>query len=557
MNTVIESAYFKTVLESFPGSLAIVSGNGEILFMNSSWKQVYQDPSTCFTDHNDSSGANYFLSFLKRAGIEGFLAQKITSGINSVLNGSVPKFEFQYPCGGENEPNWFIMIVNRIDDISDSYLVVHMDVTAYKNTEERSQIFATLLNSESDGTKFLLQEPDGSYAILAMLEQSSEGLVLTDPHFRVIYVNNSMNRLHGYQPGELIGKDLSILFDTDEIRFHQLTFPDRDGGLSFDGELFNRRKDGTTFPSITYKRALVSAREVSGYVWTIHDITRLKQSENELNIRAEELEAKIRQLNCLYQISELTQRPHMTLAELLQGIAALIPEATRFPNKIGVMIHVGGETFSAGPVHNRLWDRSFEIKVEDKVMATLTICFSQYYQGDETFEMFDDELTLIKVVGEQLGRLIERYGLVAELEQHSVDQYGDLSKLELVSGPRLTPVSTQAYGLGPLSETRPEEFHDLLGSYEEALDLVMDQKTYKVDHNISELLRDLASRIGFLRGGPRDVIELHSTAVRNKTRDVGKQRAKAYFSEGKFMAFGLLGHLASFYRNRAQFVTNK
>lgn len=259
----------------------------------------------------------------------------------------------------------------------------------------------------------------------------------------------------------------------------------------------------------------------------------------------------------MYQISELTQQPQITLAELLQGIVELIPEATRFPNKIGAMIQVGAEIFSAGPVDKKLWERFFEIKVEDKVLATLTICFAQYYQGDETFEMFDDELTLIKVVGEQLGRLIERYGLVAELEQHAVDQYRDLSKLELISGPRLTPVSTQAYGLGPLSESQPEEFQDLLRSYEEALDLVMDQKTYKVDHNISELLRDLASRIGFLRGGPRDVIELHSIAVRNKTMDVGKQRAKAYFAEGKFMAFGLLGHLASYYRNRAQFFANK
>lgn len=557
MNSEIESAYFKTVLESFPGSLAIVSGKGQILYMNNSWKRFYQSTSTCSGNNNDSIGANYFLSFLHGAGIEGFLAQKATLGINSVLNKSAPKFEFQYPCSDVNGPKWFMMIVNRIDDISDSYLVVHLDVTAYKNTEQRSQIFATLLDSESDGMKFLLQEPDGSYAILAMLEQSSEGLVLTDPDFRVIYANNSMNRLHGYQPGELIGKDLGILFDTDEIRFHQLTFPDLDGGLSFDGELFNRRKDGTTFPSITYKRALISAKEVSGYVWTIHDISRLKQSEDELNRRAEELEAKIRQLNCVYQISELTQQPQITLAELLQGIVELIPEATRFPNKIGAMIQVGSEIFSAGPVDKKLWERSFEIKVEDKVLATLTICFAQYYQGDETFEMFDDELTLIKVVGEQLGRLIERYGLVAELEQHAVDQYRDLSKLELISGPRLTPVSTQAYGLGPLSESQPEEFQVLLRSYEEALDLVMDQKTYKVDHNISELLRDLASRIGFLRGGPRDVIELHSIAVRNKTRDVGKQRAKAYFAEGKFMAFGLLGHLASYYRNRAQFVANK
>jgi PAS domain S-box-containing protein len=548
MDLVVEFTQFKKVLDCFPASVAILTRAGKALYINESWKSSFNESSCAL---------NYFSSFLDELGDETVVKQKATEGIERVLNGSIPSFSFEYSGGDRNGEKWFMMTVKPFAEIPDNFILVNFEITKFKIAEDRSKIFATLLEYNSDGTKFLLQEPDGSYAILAMLEKTSEGLTLTDSNYFILFANRSLTAMHGYEEGELTGRDVRVLLDENEIAIHNLESPFSEGSLSFDGELTNKSKDGSHFPTMAYKRALVSSKATYGYVWTFHDISKLKESEIELNRRARELEAKIRQLNCLYQISELTTQPRITLAQLLQQIVDLIPPATRYPNKIGASIQFGSETFSAGPVDQNSWERSFDIVVEDKTAATLTLCFSPYYQGDETFEIFEDEISLIRVVGEHLGRLIERYGLVAELEQHSGDQYRELSGLELVSGPKLTPVATQTYGQGPLSKTQPEEFNVLLDRYEEALDLLLDQKTYKVDHKISERLRDIANEIGFLRGGPRDVVELHSAAVKNKTRGVPRQKAKAYFTEGKFLAFGVLGHLTSFYRNRSIFVSSR
>ena len=55
--------------------------------------------------------------------------------------------------------------------------------------------------------------------------------------------------------------------------------------------------------------------------------------------------------------------------------------------------------------------------------------------------------------------------------------------------------------------------------------------------------------IGFLNGRPRDVVEIHSTALKRKSNGAAPQRAQAYVQEGRLMVLEVMGYLASYYRN--------
>jgi len=79
----------------------------------------------------------------------------------------------------------------------------------------------------------------------------------------------------------------------------------------------------------------------------------------------------------------------------------------------------------------------------------------------------------------------------------------------------------------------------------------LEQRAYKVDHDISGSLRSVAERMGFLKARPRDVVKLHSTALQRKTSDVPSGKARAYLEEGRIMVLELMGYLSSFYRNSA------
>jgi PAS domain S-box-containing protein len=110
----------------------------------------------------------------------------------------------------------------------------------------------------------------------------SEAVTITDEHNIIIFVNDTFLHMYGYERKELIGSSINILRieDTlppvDDIRTATLM----DG---WQGELINRRKDGSTFP-IWLSTSVV--RDASGIplalIGITTDITERKRAEEAL-----------------------------------------------------------------------------------------------------------------------------------------------------------------------------------------------------------------------------------------------------------------------------------
>ncbi|MCB4756927.1 MAG: response regulator [Elusimicrobia bacterium] len=136
-----------------------------------------------------------------------------------------------------------------------------------------------------------------------------------------------------------------------------------------------------------------------------------------------------------------------------------------------------------------------------------------------------------------------------QLEQKRA-QERELRSLERFSDPSRASAASRSYGLAPLNESRPDIFNELVQQYSGFLDLALEQRSYKVDHHISEGICAMVERMGFLRAGPRDVVEIHCTALKRKTKEATPQKAKAYVEEGRVMALELMGHLVNFYSHK-------
>jgi len=112
-------------------------------------------------------------------------------------------------------------------------------------------------------------------------------------------------------------------------------------------------------------------------------------------------------------------------------------------------------------------------------------------------------------------------------------------------------VTAAIYGGGPISQLLPAYFEELTAQYGRMVDLALEEKTYRIDHDLSGQLRQLAARMGRLRAAPRDVIELHTAVLKGKMADTNPRKKQAYNVEGRFMLVELLGYLATYYRDRA------
>ncbi|MGK7904086.1 MAG: response regulator [Hormoscilla sp.] len=118
---------------------------------------------------------------------------------------------------------------------------------------------------------------------------------------------------------------------------------------------------------------------------------------------------------------------------------------------------------------------------------------------------------------------------------------------QLASSPK-TNITAKLFGLTPLREGVPEIFNEIVQQYGDLMELALEQHVYKVEHNISDKLRGLAEQLGFLKAAPRDVVEIHTTTLKQKTQDATPVKAKAYVAEGRLMVLELMGDLASYYR---------
>ncbi len=119
--------------------------------------------------------------------------------------------------------------------------------------------------------------------------------------------------------------------------------------------------------------------------------------------------------------------------------------------------------------------------------------------------------------------------------------------LQLSSSP--TSVTAGLFGSQPLRESGPLVFGELTRQYGSLIEKAMEQRAYKVDYSLSEDLRAMAERLGFLRAGPRDVVEIHSTVLQQKSSGVNPLKAQAYTEEGRLLVLELMGHLVAYYRN--------
>jgi hypothetical protein len=124
----------------------------------------------------------------------------------------------------------------------------------------------------------------------------------------------------------------------------------------------------------------------------------------------------------------------------------------------------------------------------------------------------------------------------------------ELERRQTIVDNSMLSVVSSLYGSSPLSQSAPEVFKTWMQRYGATLDLALENLAFKVDKPVSQRLYALAEEMGDLHAGPRDVAELHSQTLAQKTLRIPALKAEAMIEEGRFIVLELMGDLVSFYR---------
>ncbi len=117
-----------------------------------------------------------------------------------------------------------------------------------------------------------------------VFENSNEGIAVTDCHGRIISVNRAFCEITGYQSEEVLGETHRLLKSGRHDRsFYQVMWHTLLETGRWQGEIWNRRKDGQVYPELLSISSVRDAQgSVSRYISVFTDISGVKQTQQQI-----------------------------------------------------------------------------------------------------------------------------------------------------------------------------------------------------------------------------------------------------------------------------------
>ncbi|CAK0757698.1 diguanylate cyclase [Azospirillaceae bacterium] len=151
--------------------------------------------------------------------------------IDLLLSGAQIRIELEHRLRcGDNRFLWVSLRCKSVDSPSHAerptrIVGVHADISAHKEAEKQSRLASMMFDSMSD-------------AVMVLNDQK-----------RIIAVNPSFSRTYGYASAEIVGQTADFLVsDRHDSNFFTHIYEDLVQNGKWQGEIWNRRKDGEIYP---------------------------------------------------------------------------------------------------------------------------------------------------------------------------------------------------------------------------------------------------------------------------------------------------------------------
>jgi PAS domain S-box-containing protein len=167
-----EQAFLLQLLGATSNRMAVLDGQGTILFVNRSWEEYACRKGS--PDPGERVGANYVQAGAS-SGPFAVHGRTAALGIGRVLSGESQRFSMEYPCpGSKREQQWFLFQVDglTLPDGSRGAVVSHTDISQCKQAEGKVLQSKALLQSGFDAI--------------------GDGILVLDLDLRILSVNRTL-----------------------------------------------------------------------------------------------------------------------------------------------------------------------------------------------------------------------------------------------------------------------------------------------------------------------------------------------------------------------------
>ena len=143
-----------------------------------------------------------------------------------------------------------------------------------------------------------------------------------------------------------------------------------------------------------------------------------RSDAEELGLVSHRLKERIKELNCLYDISSFRDATDFSLDAVLQAVIDFIPPAFQYPEITCARIILDRYEFTTKKFKDTRWKLAQEITVNNERIGTLEVCYLEEKPALDEGPFLKEAKNLIGAIAETLAKIIEREWAEAEIRKH-------------------------------------------------------------------------------------------------------------------------------------------
>ncbi len=162
-------------------------------------------------------------------------------------------------------------------------------------------------------------------------------------------------------------------------------------------------------------------RIVSYFADVTWEIVNQKRIEESLKKTSYDLNERVKELSCFYNISKIVENDDLTIDGILQGIVNLIPQSWQYPEITCAQIKLIDRSIRTTNFRETEWVQSQKIIVNKEHVGFIEVFLIEINSNKHKEPFLAEEQRLLDAIAERIGRIIERELAHEELQKSHED----------------------------------------------------------------------------------------------------------------------------------------
>ncbi len=243
-----------------------------------------------------------------------------------------------------------------------------------------------------------------------LVEKAGIAILIDNVEGNIEYANKKAAELYGYSLREMKGQSIQTLVHPDDVqivtKFHKARIQGKQAPSNY--VYRGVRKDG----SVRYiELDTTPIKKGESYIGTrlyIRDITERKNAEEALRQRTHDLGERVKELNCLYEIAEISRKEELTVEEVLEKTVLIIPPSWQYPEITGSCVTFENRKYKTKNFKETKWIQRADITINAKKAGLIEVCYLEEKPEDYEGPFLKEERNLIDAVAIRLAQTIKQ-----------------------------------------------------------------------------------------------------------------------------------------------------